>query len=83
MQLPPEDLGRQMQQAEPDTLAALGASNKEDPALSTFPALFTLLKENQGNTPRLLLERITTLTLNKRPLLLICLAPPKPHILVL
>ena len=83
MQLPPEDLGRHMQQAAPDTLAVLGASNKEDPALSAFPALFTLLKENQGTTPRLRIKRIATLPLTKRPLLLICLAPPMPHILVI
>ena len=60
MQLPPEDLGRQMQQAAPDNLAALGASNKEDPALSTFPALLTLLRENQSTTSRSRLERIAT-----------------------
>ena len=47
---PPENLGQQTQKAALDTLAAIGASNKDDLALSAFPALFTLIKENQGTT---------------------------------
>ena len=76
----PENLGRQLQQAASDTLTALWASSREDPGLRTFPVLFTILKGNQGMSPRLRLEIIATLSLMERPLLLIFLATPEPHI---
>ena len=80
MQQNPEDLVHQMQHAALDTLAVFGVSSIEDPGLSASPTLFTLLEENQFTTPILRLEIIATLPLTERPLLLICLESPEPHI---
>ena len=79
-QPPPDNLGRQLQQAAPDILVAFGALDIEYPCLGTFPALSTLPKDNQETSPRSRLEIIATLPLTERPLLLIFLASPEPHI---
>ena len=55
----------------------------EKSCLSDFPALFSLLENKQGSSPRLWLERLATLPLTKRTILLICLVTPEPHIRVL
>ena len=70
-------------QAAPDTLAALGAAGGEDAGLHAFPAIFTLLGDTQGTTPRSFLYRIATLPLRERPLLITCVDTPAPHIRVL
>ena len=64
-------------------LTALRASGIEDPCLSIFPVLFTLIKEKQGMSLRLRLEIIATLPLTDQTLLLIFLEIPEPHIPVL
>ena len=66
-----------------ETLAALGALGLEDSCISAFPALFYLLEDKQGTSPRSRLELLMTLSLSERPFILICLATPEPHIRVL
>ena len=83
MQPSPEDLGRQTHQAAQDTLAALVESSIDDTALRSFPALFTLLEDKKGTIPKSQIERIMTMPLTERPLLLICLMSLEPRIRVL
>ena len=45
--------------------------------------LFSLLEDRQGTLPRSRLERLATLPLTERPLLLVCLSTPDSHIRVL
>ena len=65
---PPDDkVSSRGQQSAPDTLEAVGASGQQDMCLHAFPALFTLLEDRQGASPRSRLERLATLTLMRVP----------------
>ena len=67
----------------PDTLVALGSLGQEDSCFSSFPELLYLLEDRKGEYPRSLLDRLATLPLTERPLLLICLSTLEPHIQIL
>ena len=51
-QPPPDYLGKQLQQAAPDTLVALKPFGIEYTCLGAFPTLITLLKDKQGKSLR-------------------------------
>ena len=65
-----------------ETMARVAAT-APDHNVPGFPGIFALLEEGAHTTPRLRLERLTTLPLGDRSPLVVCLKAPDPHIRVL
>ena len=79
---PPQGLAAQR-----DTLAGITATVPH-PSLDCFPDISTLLEVRHGTPPpppppQSRLERLVTVPLEERPLVLVCLNTPEPHIRVL
>ena len=56
------------------------AATAPDPSVSGFLGIFTLLEDGAYTTPKLRIDRLVTLPLGGRPLLMVCLKAPEPHI---
>ena len=65
-----------------ETMAGVSAT-APNPRVPRFPGILALLEERAHTTPRLRLEILATLPLGERPLLVLCLEAPEPHIRVL
>ena len=59
------------------------ASTAPDPIVNSFPGIFALLGDGAHTTPHLRMERPTNFPLGERPLLVVCLEAPEPHIRVI
>ena len=59
------------------------ASTAPDPSVTGFPGIFALLEDGAHTTPHLRMERPTNFPLGERPLLVVCLEAPEPHIRVI
>ena len=59
------------------------AATENDPKVPGFPAILSLLEDEANKNPRLHLERLATLTLEERPLIVVCLKALEPHIRVI
>ena len=61
----------------------MGASGQPGLSLGALPALLYLLEDKEGSPPRSCFERLATLPLSERPLLLVCLEKTDPHTRIL
>ena len=74
---------KNLKAAHQGTLIILAAASPRDTTLAAFLAIFTLLDPRAGTPPRYRIQRLATLPLEERPLLVVCVDTLNLHIRVL